>query len=120
MLLTAPRPVGLHNIASQSGQLTAADSAHNSKGVQGTNNPAASQPAAVQPPADADAQQQQQQLGLRAQPLWSPTPFQYQQQPRQPWQFRDYMEPELAKGLLPALKRRGGLVIEPPLFQQSA
>lgn len=71
----------------------------------------------ISQPQQTSGIQQQQQLGPRAQPVQSPTPFQYQQRPRQPQDFKDYVAPELADGLVPELKRRGGLVIEAPVIQ---
>jgi hypothetical protein len=60
-------------------------------------------------------QQQQQQLGGFAEQ--QPTPAQQQQQQqqlRQPWQFQDFVPADLARQLLPALKRKRGVTLHPP------
>jgi hypothetical protein len=60
--------------------------------------------------------QQQQRSGDGIEQLTTAAQQQQQQQQqlRQPWQFQDYVPADLAKSLLPAIKRKQGVTVHPP------
>jgi hypothetical protein len=66
-------------------------------------------------------QQQQQQRGDLTERSATTAPQQQQQQQllRQPWQFQDYVPADLAKQLLPALKRKRGVTVHTPELSTS-